>query len=190
MLDFDRFKFDLLTPDSYVEEAKDLYDAGGEADECPSYMVIYETLHNICKDQRSIVDDVVDLSVLSSTFGALPRLTEVDMSFCEAVEGEDWLMSFFASDMVVAEESFEYHVRVASDAIQRARNRGAALHTISILGFNLPSYDTWEVPDLNTLSESLRKLLDSVRVLRLAHLQRHQGLYAVSSSPKLLEAYD
>jgi hypothetical protein len=30
ILDFNRFKSDLLTPDSYVETAKDSYDAGGE----------------------------------------------------------------------------------------------------------------------------------------------------------------
>ena len=52
-------------------------DAGGEADEYPSYMVIYEALHDICKEQRSIIDKGVDLAVLCSTFGALPRLTEV-----------------------------------------------------------------------------------------------------------------
>jgi hypothetical protein len=34
-------------------------------------------------------------------------------------------------------------------------------------GFDLPYYHTWEVPDLSTLSESLRKLLESVQVLRL-----------------------
>ena len=68
----------------------------------------------------------------------------------------------------VAEESFQYDVRVVSDAIQRARNKGAAIHTIRLLGFNLPYYDSWEVPDLSTLSESLRDLLDSVQVLRLA----------------------
>ena len=89
-----------------MDQAKDLYDAGGEADECPSYMVIYETLYKICQEQRSIVDNGVDFSVLTSTLEALPRLTELGMSFCEAVEGDDWLMSSFASDMVVAEESF------------------------------------------------------------------------------------
>jgi hypothetical protein len=62
-----------------VETAKELYDAGGEADECPPYMVIYETVHSICKEQRNIVDSGADLSVLSSTLGALPRLTEVGL---------------------------------------------------------------------------------------------------------------
>ncbi|KAH8799386.1 hypothetical protein F5884DRAFT_811731 [Xylogone sp. PMI_703] len=168
ILDFNRFKSDLLTPDSYVETAKELYDAGDEADESPSYMIIYEALHDICKEQRSIVDNGVDLSVLSSTFGALPRLSDVGLSFCETTH-EDSQLSPFTYNMTTAEESYEYHVRVVSDAIQSARKRGAAIHTISLSGFNLPYYYTWEVPDLSTLSESLKKLLKSVLVLRLSY---------------------
>lgn len=72
ILDFDCFKSDLLTPDNYVEQAKDLFDATGEANRCPPYMVIYETLHNICTEQRNIVDNGVDVTDLSSTLGALP----------------------------------------------------------------------------------------------------------------------
>jgi hypothetical protein len=157
-----------LTPDSYVETAKELYDAGGEADECPPYMVIYETVHSICKEQRNIVDSGTDLSVLSSTFGALPRLTEVGLSFYEAIESDDALSWSFASDMIVAEEeSYEYHIRAVSDAIESTRKSGVTIHTISLSEFNLPYYSTWEVPDLSTLSESLGKLLESVQVLRL-----------------------
>ena len=130
-------------------------------------MVIYETIHRACKEQRSIVDNGLDLSVLSSTFRALPRLTDVGLAFCGAIEGEDWLLSSFTSDMVVAEESYEYHVRVTSEALQCAKNRGVTIQTISLSFFNLPYYHTWEVPHLSTLSKSLRKLLESVKVLRL-----------------------
>ncbi|KAH6703074.1 hypothetical protein BKA61DRAFT_191912 [Leptodontidium sp. MPI-SDFR-AT-0119] len=168
ILDFSCFKYDLLTPDSYVETAKEIYDGGGRADEYPSYMAIYETLHDICEEQRSIVNNGVDLSVLASTFGALPRLTEVGLSFCEAIE-DDSSLSPFTLGMTTAEDSYEYHLRVVSDAIQSSRNRGVAINTISLSGFNLPYYHAWEVPELSTLSESLRKLLQSIRVLRLSY---------------------
>src|SRR4051794_22097086 len=69
--------------------------------------------------------------------------------------------------MTAAENSYEYHVRVVSNVIRSPRNNGIAIHTISLLPFYLPYYHTWEVPNLSTLSESLRKLLESVRVLRL-----------------------
>lgn len=58
-----------------MDTAKKLYDAGDGADESPAYMVIYDTLRDICEMQRSIVDNGVDLSVLSSTLGALLRST-------------------------------------------------------------------------------------------------------------------
>jgi hypothetical protein len=177
-----------LTPDSYVEIAKELYDAGGEADECPPYMVIYETVRSICKEQRNIVDSGADLSVLSSTLGALPCLTEVGLSFCEAIESDNALLLSFASDMIVAEESYEYHIRVVSDAIQSARSSGVTIHTISLSGFDLPYYHTWEVPDLSTLSESLGKLLEAVQVLRLTH--SNSPLELLSHSALNLHQFD
>jgi len=70
--------------------------------------------------------------------------------------------------MTTAEVSYEYHLRVVSDAIQSSRNRGAAINTVSLSGFNLPYYHEWEVPELSTLLESLGKLLQSVRVIRLS----------------------
>jgi hypothetical protein len=178
ILDFDYFKSDILTPDSYVESAKELYDAAGEADGCPPYMIIYEAVHNICKEQRSIVDNGVDLSVLSSTLGALPRLTDVDLSFCEAIEGEDWLLSSLASNMIVAKESYEYHVRVVSNAIQSARNKEVAIHTLTLSEFDLPYYFPREICDLSTLSESLRELLEPIQVL---HLTRSNSLLELLS---------
>ncbi len=76
-----------------MEIAKELYDGGDDADESPSYMVIYETLHDICEMQRNIVDNGDDLSVLSSTLGALPRLTEVGLCFNKPLKVEDPLLS-------------------------------------------------------------------------------------------------
>lgn len=69
--------------------------------------------------------------------------------------------------MIGVEKSYEHDVQVVSDAIQSARDSGVAIHTISLLRFNLPYYYLWEVPDLSTLSESLRKLLEPIQVLRL-----------------------
>src|SRR5436853_1328220 len=121
VLDFDRFMSDIFTPESYAEEAKDLYDAGYPADECPPYMVIYETLHSVCEEQRNIVDSGVDLKMLSSAFTVLPQLTELSLSFCQTVEEEGWLESYLALDMTMTQKSYEHHVRVVSNAILSAR---------------------------------------------------------------------
>jgi hypothetical protein len=48
-------------------------------------MVIYDTVLRICQKQRGIVDESVDLTVLSSTFEALPQLEVVGLSFCDTI---------------------------------------------------------------------------------------------------------
>ncbi|KAK0103728.1 hypothetical protein ONS95_005734 [Cadophora gregata] len=140
------------------------YDGGGEPDEDPSYMVIYETLHDICEEQRSIMDNGVDLSVLSSTFGALARVKKLGLKFCEVID-DDSSLSPFTACMTTVEDSYEYHPLIVSDAIQSSRNRGTAINTVSLSGFNLPYYHQLEVPDLSTLLKSLDKRLQSVRVI-------------------------
>lgn len=134
-----------------------MYDAGYEADEYPQYMVIYDTVRSMCEEQRNIINEGVDLTVLSSVLGALPHLTEVRLL------EEDW----HVSAMTMAEKSYEHHVRVVSHAIQSARNSCISRHTISLLGFDLPYYDPWDIPDLRSLSECLRQLLDCIQILRL-----------------------
>ncbi|KFZ15857.1 hypothetical protein V502_05382 [Pseudogymnoascus sp. VKM F-4520 (FW-2644)] len=154
---------DILTPDSYVDIAKDKYDAGCEADEFYSYMAIYKTVHDICSEQRSIVDEGADL-ILSSVFCALPLLQEVRLSFCEVLEDGGWLLT---PDMIIQEEFYRHHLQVVSSAIQSARSAGIAIHTVSLLDFELPYYRSWEQPNLGPLSESLRQLLENIKVLRL-----------------------
>jgi hypothetical protein len=96
-----------------VDIAKDKYNAGYEADEFPSYMAIYKTVHDICSKQRRIVDKGADL-ILSSIFCALPLLQEVRLSFCEVPEDDDCLLT---SDMIIKEEFYKQHLQVVSSAI-------------------------------------------------------------------------
>jgi hypothetical protein len=62
-----------------------MYDAGYEEDEFHSYVAMYKTVHGICREQCSIVDEGADL-IPSSVFCALPLLQEVRLSFCEVLE--------------------------------------------------------------------------------------------------------
>ena len=102
--------FNIFTPESYMKEAKDLYNAEYSADECPPYMVIYKTLHNVCEEQCNIVNKDVDLKMLSSTFTALSQLTELSLSFCQTVEEKSWLKSYLVLDMIMTEKSYKHHV--------------------------------------------------------------------------------
>jgi hypothetical protein len=88
----------------------------------------------------------------------------VRLSFCEVLEDDDCLLT---SDMIIKEEFYKHHLQVVSSAIQSARSVGVAIHTVSLLHFELPYYHSWEQPNLRPLSESLRQLLKNVNVLRL-----------------------
>jgi hypothetical protein len=144
-----------------MEFAQDMYDEGYEADDFQSYMAIYETVHDVCSEQRSIIDEGADL-ILSSIFCALPLLREVRLSF-RVLKDDECL----ASDMIIKEEFYRHHLQVVSSAIQSARSVGVAIHTVSLLGFNLPYYHSSEQPNLDPLSESLRQLLGDIKVLRV-----------------------
>ncbi|KAM3556917.1 hypothetical protein ARSEF4850_005305 [Beauveria asiatica] len=163
ILYFDCFRSDILTPDKYVDMAKDMYDEGDDADDFPSYMSIYKTVHDICREQRSIIDEGADL-ILSSVFCALPLLKEVRLFFCDALQFDDCLLK---DDIIIEEEYHQHHLQVVTSAIQSARRRGVAIHTISLCEFDLPYFHTWEEPDLTAISETLRRLLESIKVLRL-----------------------
>ena len=151
-----------------------MYDSGFEADEFHSYMTIYETVYSICREQRSIVDDGADM-ILSSVFCALPLLQEVRLSFREVLEFDNWLLT---PDMIIKNEFYKHHLQVVSSAIQRARSAGVAIHTISLLHFELPFYDSWwEEPNLGPLSESLRQLLKNVTILRVRGVSNRLCIY-------------
>jgi hypothetical protein len=182
-----------LTPDSYVEEANNLYNEenglynveNGLYDEeddwydeefdpddeddlgnvCPPYMKIYRTARSICKEQHNIVEEGIDLTLISSVLRALPRLKEVRLDFCPTVHGKEWLNSYsYLAVMAMAEKSHEHHIRVVSSAIQSAGKSGISINTLSLLGFDFPCH--WHV-DLRTLLGPLRELLDCVQILRL-----------------------
>lgn len=131
-----------------MDLAKDMYDAGYETDDFPSYTAIYKTVHGICREQRHIVDEGADL-ILSSVFCALPLLKEVRLSFCAVLDNDDWLLS---SDMIIKDEFHKHYLQVVSSAIQSARRRGVAIHTISLLDFDLPLQAAWTTPLRRTSS--------------------------------------
>lgn len=51
--------------------------------------------------------------------------------------------------------------------LRAARSRDVAIDTINLWDFDLPYFPLGEEPDLSTLSEALRQLLEDVKALRL-----------------------
>lgn len=92
-MDFEKFKTDVITPEIYVEDAKEMYDADYDPEEYPSYMAICEVGLDMCDEQREIVDNSMDLAVLSSTLRSLPKIAELNVVFFDPTENL-WSDSF------------------------------------------------------------------------------------------------
>ena len=59
-------------------------------------MAIYDSLRDVCQEQHNIMDNEVDLMVLSSALEALSRLAELNLYFDKTVE--EWLEPYLALD--------------------------------------------------------------------------------------------
>ncbi len=167
ILSFETFKSEMLTPESYVEEAKELYDCGYPADECPPYMVIYETLRTICENQQEILENHKNIDVLSSVLAALPRLRELELDFCPSIDEPQWVDSYLSLGMTAKEVSNTYHIQAVTKALQRRSECMAPLVTIGLSSLDLPHYSSWELPKFPSLSGALELLLEHCTTLRI-----------------------
>ena len=157
----------MLTPKSYVEEAKDLYDCSYPADECPPYMVIYETLRTICENQQGIIEEHRDINVLSSVLAALPRLTEIELNFCQSIDEPQWVDSYLSLGMTAKEMSNTHHLQTLTKALQKRSELRDSLVTIELSSMGLPYYSPWETPRFPGLSAALECLLEQCTALRI-----------------------
>lgn len=163
MSDFGYFKRSVLTPDSYVESAKEMYDKGNcNADDPPSYMALYQSVLDTLTEQRSILRED-DGRILSSVFCRLPLLKEVNLSFENVLHYHHW---WLCSGGDIKDEYYQHHLQVVARAIHDAKNSGVAIDTIGLRGFDLPDMHS-SAHDLSIVSEALRDLLQGVKVLRL-----------------------
>ncbi|OAA74258.1 CP2 transcription factor [Akanthomyces lecanii RCEF 1005] len=132
------------------------------AEDFPSYMYIYETVCDICKQQCSIIDEGADL-LLSSVFCALPLLKEVSLYFCETLAFDHGPLNRDARK----DEPYQYHLEAVTNAIHNARRRGVAIHSIGLYALDFPDIHTGEEPSMAIVLKSLRRLLKDMIVLRL-----------------------
>ncbi|KAJ5490780.1 hypothetical protein N7539_002347 [Penicillium diatomitis] len=118
ILDFDCFASELLTLDDYsewIDESQSFL-----SDECPSYMLIYDVLQDICEEQQEIMSESMDKHALLHVFSKLVRLQTLTVCFCPTVEEEEWVGAVLARGLTM-EDSCEYHSRVIHDAIEASR---------------------------------------------------------------------
>ncbi|KAL2859886.1 uncharacterized protein BJX67DRAFT_368548 [Aspergillus lucknowensis] len=167
VLTFEIFKSEMLTPESYVEEAKELYGCGYPADECPPYMVIYETLRTICENQQGIMEEHRDIDILSSVLAALPRLIEMELNFCQSIDEPQWVDSYLSRGMTAKEISNIHHLQTLTKALQKRSELRDSLVTIKLSSMELPYYSPRETPRFPGLSGALECLLELFTALRI-----------------------
>lgn len=119
ILDLECFRSKLLTPDDYTDWV--FGDHNLMSDECPSYMLLYDVLRDMCEEQRDIVENCMDRLALSSIITRLPRLETVNLCFCRTIEEEEWVGSILSHNLT-QEGSCEYHSSAIRNAAQVARD--------------------------------------------------------------------
>jgi hypothetical protein len=166
VVEFDRFKSSILTPEDYVNEAKTLYDYGHPPEYYPPYMAIFLSLQKICRKQNHIVESGMDQAALTLAFRAFSRMKELTVHFCTTIERKDWLEYYMNLDMTMPLKSYEHHVRVVSNALSYARSRGSQVDTVHLLGLQIPR-SQYDIPELMSLSGHLRELLSGVLCFKM-----------------------
>ena len=123
-----------------------------------------DTVRRTCEEQRKIIDEAMDCTVLSSVFKGLPRPTEVGRHFRMTVKGQKWLELYSCFPrMTTGVKSWEHHTQIVSHAIWIAKYSGVSIQTINLLALNLWASDKRHE---GALSETLQELLGSVHILR------------------------
>jgi hypothetical protein len=134
----------------------------------PPYMKIYHDARSVCEEQHNIVEEGLDLTLLSSVFGALPQLKGVGLHF-RATTRQEKLLDLYMGEMSIAEKSYEHHIRVILNAIKKARKGGISIDSLDLRGFDLRGFDILDrdIRDQETLSEIFGELVGCVQNLRL-----------------------
>ncbi|KAF7594881.1 hypothetical protein BBP40_007915 [Aspergillus hancockii] len=162
IMKFNRFKSDFLTPERYVTRSKENHDS--VYPNCPPYIVIYETLRHICKKQRYIIENGLDLQVLLSILGKASKLAQLHVHFSDAVEQKCLEWGLGDSGILRREMAFQQHLSVISRAFQKKDKRPRSIH---LSRFSLPFYYEWENLSPMDLSGVLQELLNGVETLHL-----------------------
>ena len=165
-MDFEFFRRNIFPPEDYSELFSRTYD-GEYLDEVHiPYMLVYDTFSGICREQRGIVERCEDATALSAIFKRLPKLTELDLCFCQTLAKEHWVPLFM--DQTVERNTYGHHFRVISEALKVGIDYGTSIHTFHLSGLELPYYCSLRTLEAQSLSAYLYGLLRCARSLRLS----------------------
>jgi hypothetical protein len=119
LLDFPTFANHLYPYADYLAESQERSTLGMAPH--PPYQVMFEELARICREQREILDQSLDLESMIAILDRLPRLKAVDMTFKSAAP--QWLRPLLYRGMTADDEgSYQHHVRVVLNALGATGN--------------------------------------------------------------------
>lgn len=168
ILNFEFFKNSIISPENYVDASMEMYERGYPAEICPPYFLVYNTFRRICKEQRGIVENREDTTMLSAAFSQLPKLTELCLCFCQTVAEEVWVGLHMDTTMTAKEKTLEHHFQVILNSLKAGRNHGTFIHTVHLSGLELPHYCSRQSLEAQVLRGYLYDLLVCAQTLRLS----------------------
>lgn len=96
--------------------------------------IYYDTVRRTCEEQRKIIDESMDRTVLSSVFKRLHRLTEVGILFPLTAKGQKWLeLHPCFLQMAIGVKSWEHDIQVVLHAMSIAAYSGVYIQAINLL---------------------------------------------------------
>ncbi|KAJ5976625.1 hypothetical protein N7481_010332 [Penicillium waksmanii] len=112
--DFEYFRRSILPPENYA--ACGSFRPGLTV----PYMLVYDTFKAISIEQQGLVGKNEDVTVLSAVFRRLPRLSELNLCFCQTLTKEHWMALFM--DQTVEISTYGHHLPVLSSSLKVGRD--------------------------------------------------------------------
>jgi hypothetical protein len=137
LLDFPTFTNHLYPYVDYLAESRERSTLGMAPH--PPYQAMYEELARICREQREILDQSLDLEFMVAMLDRLPRLKAVDMTFKSAAS--QWLRPLLYRGMTADDEgSYQHHLGIVLIALRTTGNYTLELKDLQLARTFLERY--------------------------------------------------
>lgn len=164
--EFRHFASSILTPTQYADESQLLLDH--EQPPNPPFMVLFDSLQRICREQESIIQRGVDRDALRTGLQSFSHLREFKVHFCLTLEREDCFEYFIGMDMTMVSKSYIHHFRTIMLALSRAKPSWLDVLHLSDLRI---SEGHLTAADTGDLSCYLQEALWSIKSLKLTRAE-------------------
>jgi hypothetical protein len=160
--EFRDFASSILTPAQYADESQ-LF-LNHEQPPNPPFMVLFDNLRRICREQHSIIQRGMDQATLVRGVQSFSHLREFKVHFCSALEREDCFEYFIGMDMTMVSRSYIHHFRTISVALSCTKL--SRLDVLHLSDLRIPKGHL-TAADTGDLSRYLGESLWRIKTLKL-----------------------